>query len=128
MKVFGIDFTSAPRRGKPITCLSCTLRNGALKAEGLVNFESFDGFEAALRASGPWIAGIDFPFGQSRKFITTIGWPLEWSDYVNYACGLGRAIPSSLGQLSGGTPQGGQGAPAGNRYRRRRHQPAKDPR
>jgi len=90
MKVFGIDFTSAPRRGKPITCLSCTLRNGVLKAERLVNFASFDRFEAALRTSGPWIAGIDFPFGQSRKFITTMGWPLGWADYVNYAGGLGR--------------------------------------
>lgn len=31
---------------------------------------------------GPWIAGIDFPFGQSRKFIENVGWPQEWEIYA----------------------------------------------
>jgi hypothetical protein len=39
---------------------------------------------------GPWIAGIDFPFGQSRKFIANIGWPNAWADYVAHTESLGR--------------------------------------
>ncbi|MGH7088857.1 MAG: hypothetical protein ACREFQ_08150, partial [Stellaceae bacterium] len=47
-------------------------------------------FERVLRQPGTWIAGIDFPFGQSSKFIQNIGWPDRWADYVAYAELLGR--------------------------------------
>jgi hypothetical protein len=39
---------------------------------------------------GPWIAGIDFPFGLPRKFIENIGWPLTWTGYVEHARKLRR--------------------------------------
>jgi Protein of unknown function (DUF429) len=39
---------------------------------------------------GPWIAGIDFPFGQASKFIERIGWPRDWLGYVRHADSLGR--------------------------------------
>jgi hypothetical protein len=56
----------------------------------LREWQNFEAFENALAAAGPWIAGIDFPFGQSRRFIEDIGWPRRWADYVRYAQGLGR--------------------------------------
>jgi Protein of unknown function (DUF429) len=90
MKVLGIDFTSNPSRAKPITCLSCQLDGGVLRADHLQNLRSFQEFEATLSAPGPWIAGIDFPFGQSRKFIENIGWPTTWDKYVRQAYALGR--------------------------------------
>jgi hypothetical protein len=91
MKVLGIDFTSRPSRAKPITCLSCELHGGILRAADQLNdLRSFQQFEAVLNAPGPWIAGIDFPFGQSRKFIENIGWPDKWGEYVKFAHGLGR--------------------------------------
>jgi hypothetical protein len=43
------------------------------------------------RSTGPWIAGIDFPFGQARRFIETIGWPCGWADYVRHAQSLTRS-------------------------------------
>ena len=43
-----------------------------------------------LRQPGPWIAGIDFPFGQSRRFIENSGWPQSWARYVRHAGNLGR--------------------------------------
>ena len=91
MHVLGIDFTSAPRRGKPITCLHCMLEGDTLRGQRLEEWPAFDGFEQALRRPGPWIAGIDFPFGQARRFIETIGWPLNWEAYVQHAHALGRA-------------------------------------
>jgi hypothetical protein len=90
MRVLGIDFTSTPRPVKPITCLNCKLDERVLRAGALEEWWDFSYFEEMLQRSGPWIAGIDFPFGQSRKFIETIGWPPKWRDYVRYARSLGR--------------------------------------
>ena len=75
---------------KPITCLHCTLESSILRTQTLEEFPDFTAFEQALIRPGPWIAGIDFPFGQSRKFIETIGWPQDWQDYVLHAESLGR--------------------------------------
>ena len=90
MKIYGIDFTSSPSRNKPITCLECTLGGRRLTAVTLLTWPGFDGFEALLRQPGPWLAGIDFPFGQARRFIDTVHWPPNWQDYVRHAASLGR--------------------------------------
>ena len=97
MKIFGIDFTSRPRRSKPITCLEATLEGNTLRAEDLKEWSSFEEFERALQAPGPWIAGIDFPFGLSRTFIENIGWPQSWQGYVDYVSTLDRnGVPAAL--------------------------------
>lgn len=90
MDVFGIDFTSTPKRRKPLTCLHCTFDGSLLRAGELEEWPDFSRFEQALRRPGPWISGIDFPFGQSRKFVETIGWPAYWRGYVSHASSLGR--------------------------------------
>ena len=90
MKIYGIDFTSRPSRKKPLTCLECNLEGDVLRAEALIEWSRFEAFEAALIRPGPWIAGIDFPFGLPRKFIENIGWPLKWADYVEYVRTPGR--------------------------------------
>ena len=91
MKVLGIDFTSAPVGNKHITCLRCTLEDGVLSASARDLLElRFKGFEDILKEKGPWIAGIDFPFGQSRTFIQNIGWPATWAGYVEHARRLGK--------------------------------------
>lgn len=90
MKIYGIDFTSRPKCSKPITCLAATLEDNLLRAEKLSEWQNFSKFEQGLKRPGPWIAGIDFPFGQSRTFIENIGWPENWRDYVEHARTLGR--------------------------------------
>ena len=89
--VHGIDFTSRPRRGKPITSRHCRLEGDVLRAMGASSLAYFVDFEAALARPGPWIAGIDFPFGQARRFINDVGWPRAWKDYVGYVQHLGKA-------------------------------------
>lgn len=91
MQILGIDFTSSPSRRKPITALHCTFENGTMVAGNLENWCDFPTFEKALECPGPWIAGVDFPIGQSRRFIETIGWPTTWPDYVRHAERLGQA-------------------------------------
>ncbi len=79
-----------PKRSKPITCLECVLDGNTLRAGDLTEWHKIEQFEAALSRPGPWIAGIDFPFGQSRAFIENIGWPRSWHGYVNHVKTLGR--------------------------------------
>lgn len=90
MKILGIDFTSKPSRRKPITCISGTLDGETLRTHPVENWTDFETFERALATPGPWVAGIDFPFGQSRRFVENIGWPLSWAEYVRHAGELGR--------------------------------------
>ncbi len=107
MRVLGVDFTSAPTRRKPITCLYCNFANGVLYAERLVPLATFEDFDATLQAQGPWIAGIDFPFGQARRFLESIGWPLSWPDYVAYVHALGRkGFCAALNDYRAGRPYG----------------------
>lgn len=84
MQIYGIDFTSRPTRRKPITCLECRLHGGVLSAGALESLTSFGAFEAMLQRPGPWIAGIDFPFGQPRKLIEYLGWPRNWIGCVDH--------------------------------------------
>lgn len=90
MRIYGIDFSSRPKRSKPITCMCCHLEGTTLHAGELQEWTSFQDFEQALTQPGPWIAGIDFPFGQSRTFIENIGWPRSWSGYVAHIAFMDR--------------------------------------
>src|SRR4051794_9566269 len=88
--VLGIDFTSRPTSRKPLTCARCTLSGGVLRLCALDTWPNYEPFEAALRRPGPWIAGLDFPFGQSQTFIENIGWPNRWDEYVRHVGSIGR--------------------------------------
>ena len=90
MKIYGIDFSSRPGRGKPLTCMECQLSGTRLSASKLHEWPGFEGFDSFLQRPGPWVVGLDFPFGQSRRFIENIGWPLTWEGYVGYVSGLSR--------------------------------------
>lgn len=90
MDVYGVDFTSSPSRRKPIIAVQCRLEGGALTFQSLHRWTGFADFEAFLASPGPWIAGFDFPFGQARRFIETIGWPPEWPEYVALAGAMQR--------------------------------------
>lgn len=74
MKVFGIDLTSKPSRRKPITRAICELKGDVSTFIALETFAPFASFEDFLSTGGPWIAGLDFPFGQAQRFVETIGW------------------------------------------------------
>ena len=84
MKIFGVDFTSVPSSRKAITCVQCRLDEDGLSLESSVSTRSFDEFENFLQQPGPWVAGMDFPFGQPRKLIENMGWPQTWEGYVHH--------------------------------------------
>lgn len=82
MRIYGLDFTSAPRPRKPMTVAACTLDGSCLHVDGLVALESFEVFENFLAQDGPWMAGMDFPFGQPEVLVRSLGWPDHWREYV----------------------------------------------
>ena len=88
--VYGVDFTSAPSKRKPITCASARLQAGYLNIETLDTWSRWEEFDAFLRRPDKWVAGFDFPFGLPDKFIRNIGWPTAWADYIHHIQTLGK--------------------------------------
>ena len=96
MRIYGLDFTSAPGRAKPISCVSATLIAQTLHVESLVEFECFDTFENFLGSPGPWMAAMDFPFGQPKKLRANLGWPERWEEIARLVGDLGPAAFEGL--------------------------------
>ena len=90
MKILGIDFTSTPTKRKPITCVTAELTERSLEVSSLSGWTDLSQFEEGLAQSGPWVAGIDLPFGQSRKFVNNKGWPRSWKGYVQHVSTMTR--------------------------------------
>ncbi len=83
MRIYGLDFTSAPGRKKPLIALRCTLEGSSLRIEDSETLTDFTGFEGFLDTPGPWVCGMDFPFGQPRSLVCALGWPESWEGYVD---------------------------------------------
>ncbi|MBI1878698.1 MAG: DUF429 domain-containing protein [Chloroflexi bacterium] len=90
MKIYGLDFTSAPNPRKPITCAAGRLTHNRLKIYDLTPLVDFAALEEFLSQPGPWLAGLDFPFGQPRPLIDNLGWPDSWEGYVQEIARLGK--------------------------------------
>ncbi len=90
MRIYGVDFTSAPNRKKPITCAVCKLQENHLRVQDCLKLASFSDFEAFLHSNGPWLAALDFPFGQPGNLITHLQWPERWEDYMQVIMSMGK--------------------------------------
>ena len=88
--IYGLDFTSAPSKRKPITCAVCALEGNVLRLDATRAFTSFVDFEQFLQSKGPWLAGIDAPFGQPRTLIENLGLSQTWAAYVEAFAALGK--------------------------------------
>lgn len=73
LALFGIDFTCAPSRRKPITAARGHLNGAVLRLDGLAALPTLAEFETRLAASGPWFGAFDFPFGLPRGFVDALG-------------------------------------------------------
>ncbi len=69
MKIYGLDFTSAPNKRKPLVIVGSQLEGSVLHVESTEEMMSFEEFEKFLEGSGTWVCGMDFPFGQPRALI-----------------------------------------------------------
>jgi len=71
---WGVDFSSAPSRRKPIWLARGRWRAGRLCLLALEALPSLRDFEALLREPGPWVGGFDLPLGLPRPFVRAMGW------------------------------------------------------
>ena len=78
MRIYGVDFTCAPRAAKPITAACGVLRKNILKLDGVERLATFAEFEALLARPGPWVGGFDFPFSLPRELVRDLNWPRAW--------------------------------------------------
>ena len=90
MNIYGLDFTSAPGRRKPLIVLGCRLGSDFLGVEDSETLTDFSGFEGFLRRPGPWVCGMDFPFGQPRSLVSALGWPESWQGYIGEVGSLSK--------------------------------------
>ncbi len=83
MKIYGLDFTSAPNSKKRLA-LACAnfKRKKILHIHTLEFWGSFEAFERFLKNKEPWFAGMDFPFGLPAVLLEKWKLPLQWKDYV----------------------------------------------
>ena len=114
MKVYGLDFTSSPSRSKPLTLADCDLEGRSLRLKDLrplvgTKKDPFKPVEEWLETPGPWIAGIDFPFGQPRKLILDLTWPMTWEGYVSHVATLGKkGFEATLRTYKAAKPSGSE--------------------
>jgi hypothetical protein len=113
MRILGIDFTSAPRRAKPIVCAAGSAQRNTLTVESLERFEDFAGFEAMLRRPGPWTGGFDFPFGLPAALRRDLHWSGSWLKVVERCARLSR------GELRAAFDAYRMSRPMGSRYAHR---------
>ena len=105
--MLGVDFTSAPRRAKPITAARGRLARGRLAVEAVERLEDFAAFEALLARPGPWVGGFDFPFGLPAELVSDLGWPRRWRALVAHCARLSRdELRATFDAYRGGRPPG----------------------
>ncbi len=95
-KVIGIDFSSAPKKNKPIAVSIGRLKKNPLEStvkfkfdvslDNLLELESLHEFEDFLSRSKNWVGGFDLPFGMPRALIEYYNWPLPWSIFAKFYC------------------------------------------
>jgi hypothetical protein len=91
MRIYGIDFTSAPGPSKPLTCAQAEIRDRTVQIRTVQYWTDFTDFEAFLGSEGPWVAALDFPFGLPRKLVRNLRWPETWEACVTQVTRLNKA-------------------------------------
>jgi hypothetical protein len=90
LRVAGIDFTSRPRRAKPITVALGRRVGDRVVLERLESHVDGASLVRFLRSPGPWVAAFDFPFGLPREAVEALGWPRTWRELIAHYTSLSR--------------------------------------
>ncbi len=91
MHIVGVDFTSMPRRAKPITVAHGNCCGNLLQIDRIDEYCSWETFEQWLCAPATWLGAFDFPFGLSRELVEHLGWPVTWPELITHCAGFSRA-------------------------------------
>ncbi len=107
--LLGVDFSSSPRRRKPIV-MALGERSGArVRLHSLETFDTLDALGRWLAAPGHWVGGFDLPFGLPRELVAQLGWPLAWEPCMRHYRQLTRAqIRNTFAAFCAARPVGGK--------------------
>lgn len=86
----GCDFSSSPRRAKPIVLAHGQLTAGRVVLTALQRLETLDAFSHWLAEPRTWVGGFDLPFGLPRGLLQHLGWPMTWHASMQHYCSLTR--------------------------------------
>ncbi|OUT96798.1 MAG: hypothetical protein CBC01_07710 [Betaproteobacteria bacterium TMED41] len=96
IKVIGLDFSSAPKKTKPIIvavgCLKYLqnhnkkIKTNFVSLNSFIELKSLDDFTSFLALKQNWIGGFDLPFGMPRQLIEGYNWPTDWEKFVQFYC------------------------------------------
>jgi hypothetical protein len=111
--IYGVDFTCAPRKAKPITAAVARLQGDCLVVDDVERLGSFAAFEALLARPGPWVGGFDLPFSLPLELVRDLGWPESWRELVAHCSAMSRR------QFRAALDAYRQTRPAGKRYAHR---------
>jgi hypothetical protein len=84
LRVYGVDFSSAPSTRKPITIAAGILKGSVYSLERVVPVPNWDMFDDFLGHPGPWLAGFDMPFSLPRPLIEHYGWPSRYEEFIQW--------------------------------------------
>ena len=90
MRIYGIDFSSAPKKDKPIVVAECEATSDRLALHRFLEFSDWPAYELWLDQDGEWIGGFDFPFGLPQRFVAAQRWPNNWAGMVKACVGGGK--------------------------------------
>jgi hypothetical protein len=91
MHIVGVDFTSSPRKSKPITVAHGDYANRILHISHVDEYADWESYEKWLAQAGNWLGAFDFPFGLSRELVEHLKWPTQWTALVTHCASLSRA-------------------------------------
>lgn len=72
MELWGVDFSCAPSRRKPITVAKGWLDGEVLHATSTHTLPTLSSFEALLCSPSSWYGAFDLPFGLPRLFVDSL--------------------------------------------------------
>jgi hypothetical protein len=106
-RVYGVDFTCAPRRNKPITVAAGLVAARQVSITAIAFLSDFLAFESFLQTPGPWVAALDFPFGLPVRLLDALGWGRTWAQIVETGEAVGMAaFESALKTFRAAQPPG----------------------
>jgi len=89
MWIRGLDFTSSSSSASKANHLvEGTLNGHVLDLRTMRRLTSRSSLGELLSESGPWMLGLDFPFGLPEEFIVAQGWSGVWASYAAQATSL----------------------------------------
>ncbi len=91
IRVYGVDFSSAPSAKKPITIATGLLQKSVYVLEKVVEVATWEMFEDFLQHRGPWLAAFDMPFSLPRPLIEHYGWPTRYQAFIEWYAAQPRA-------------------------------------